>query len=142
MAKRKSNNILTKDAFLKGGSTLERKLVPVPQFNGSVWVRQLSGKSLLSYNEYISELQAKNPQINASNSVDLMALLISYTVCDEDGNLLFAKEDAEKLAENSLDVLLLLSSEAMKVSGVSTEAIDEVKNKLKNEMDSSSSITN
>lgn len=134
MTKRK---VLDRDMFLQAGANLKRELVTIEGF-GSVYVRELGGKSLLVYNEKIEDLQKINPEITPASSVELMALLVSLTACDENGRLLFTAEDVAVLSDNSINVLMTLSQAALRISGVPMNAIEEVAANLGNALPDSS----
>lgn len=133
----KKNNILGKDAFMQASRNLKRELVELEELGGSVWVRELSGKQLLEYNEKIQELQKGNPELTASNSLELISLMVSLAACDEDGNLLFSQDEVKQLMDNSFNVLVKLSTKAMELSGLGN-AVKEVSEQLKNAQTSSS----
>jgi len=123
---------LNKNDFLNATSKLKKELVELPEMGGSVYVREMSGIQLLTYNERVLELQKNSKEITPVVSVALMALLVSMTVSDEDGNLLFTEADAKALAQNSLSVLIKLSTKALEVAGLNKAVIDEVKSNLGN----------
>lgn len=125
-----------KDVLSK--NRLKMELVEVPEWEGDVYIRELSQGQLLEYNEHLHKISEKNPEITPSASLELMALLVFYSVCDEQGNPLFAEDDVKDLANSNLNVLLTLSTKIMKLSGVSGEAIDEVAANLKNAQSDSS----
>lgn len=137
----KSKKFLTKDAFLGQSNSLRKDVCDLPELGGSVWVRELGGKSLLVYNERIKQLQKDGSEVSPSQALDLMALLISLTVCDEDGNLMFTESDVARLAESGISTLFTLSEKAMEVSGISTAAIAEVTSNLKNAQTSASTAS-
>jgi hypothetical protein len=128
--------VLNRESFLSSSTKLKKMEVELDE--GIVYVRELSGKALLEYNEKIEELKQVNPELTTSNSMELIALLVSKSVCDEEGKLLFTVEDVDALMDNSLATLKLLAEKAMQVSGISQEAIEEVNSKLgKDQKDSS-----
>jgi hypothetical protein len=128
--------VLNRESFLSSSTKLKKMGVELDE--GIVYVRELSGKALLEYNEKIEELKQVNPELTTSNSMELIALLVSKSVCDEEGKLLFTVEDVDALMDNSLATLKLLAEKAMQVSGISQEAIEEVNSKLgKDQKDSS-----
>lgn len=129
--------ILGKDAFMNAASKLKRVLVELPELKGSVYVREMTGSQLLRYNEKVQSLQKENPELTPVASLELIALMVSFTVCDEAGNLLFTEEDVKSLAENSFGVLLKLSNEALRISGLGNAA-NEIQEQLKNAQTSSS----
>jgi len=123
--------VLSRADFLSASANLKRELVDVEELGGSVYLRELSAKQILEYNERIKRLQADNPNLTPSSSVDLMAALISMTACDSEGALLFTEADVQALAENNLNLLITLSAKALEVSGMNTAAVDEVTDNLK-----------
>jgi hypothetical protein len=135
MAKRNTTKILSKADLLTGG--LKKDYCDVPELGGKVMVRSLSGRLLKAYNERIKAL-GKNTEIDADNSMGLMAYLISLTVLDSDGSLMFTEEEANRLIDGNISIMLTLTQKAMELSGINAQAIAEVKDKLKNEMTSSS----
>lgn len=128
MAKQK---VLSRGDFLSTSANLKRELVDVEELGGAVYIRELSAKQILIYNERIQKLQADNPNLSPSNSVDLMAILISMTACNSVGELLFTEADVQALAENNINLLITLSAKVLEVSGMGNAAVDEVTSELK-----------
>jgi hypothetical protein len=129
--------VLSRADFLAAAANRKRELVDVPDLGGVVYLRELSAKQILAFNDRLRKLQAESPEVTPSNSVDLMAVLISMTACDAAGGLLFTEEDIQALAENNLNLLITLSAKAMEVSGMGSREIDEVTENLKKVTDSS-----
>lgn len=123
--------VLTREDFLAKSKSLQLKPFEVPELGGTVYLRELSGGQLLDYNERIQKLQAVNSEISPATSIELMALLISFSACGEDGSPLFTEADVKALAENSLGMILRLSRQILEVSGVDSKAIAEVISNLK-----------
>lgn len=123
--------VLSRADFLSASANLKRELVEVEELGGVVYLRELSAKQILEYNELIRKLQTDETSLTPSNSVELMATLIYMTARDEDGALLFTEEDIQALAENNLNLLITLSAKALEVSGMNTAAVDEVTEQLK-----------
>ena len=123
--------VLSRADFLATSQNLKRELMDVPELDGSVYIRELSAKQVLEFNDRIKKLQTDNPEVTPSVSIDLMALLISMTACDSGGDLLFTESDVRALAEGNINVLLNLSTKAMEVSGLNNAAVEEVTEQLK-----------
>ncbi len=136
MTKRK----LDRATFLSSSTKLRKEMVELDE--GVVYVRELSGKAVLEYNEKIEELKKQNKELTTSNSLELLALLVSKSVCDEDGNLLFTEADVNSLMDTSMNTLKKLSEKVLQISGVSPEVIAEVADKLKNDPQNNTSTTN
>ncbi len=134
--------VLSRADFLGASQKLKRELVDVPALGGAVYLREVSVSQMLAYNARLQSLQAKGKKkVTFATSIELMALLLSMTACDEDGNLLFTEADVKALADNSPAVLLELSVKAMQVSGMNSAAIKEVAANLKKARSGSSVST-
>lgn len=120
---------------------MKREAVPVPELGGTVYISQLYAAQLLDYNEMIQQLKKDGVQdITPSTSLTLMARLVSMAACDENGNPLFTEADAKELIKSQPNVLLTLSTKAMEISGLHSEAVKEVAEQLKKNQNSDSSI--
>ena len=137
MAKGKSvQKVLTKADFQKR----KVEFLELPDLGGGVWVKALSGKSMLIYNDRIKSL-GKDTEITFDISLSLMALMISLTVLDApDGTLMFTEEEANALADGDIGNMMAMTEKAMTISGIDASAISEVKSKLKNAKNSSSTV--
>jgi len=112
--------------------SFKRELVPVPALGGSVFIGELSSIQIIEFNERIKKMKLKGKKnVSLSTSVELMALLISMSACDENDNLLFTEADVKALIRNNPETLLILSAKALEVSGMANVAANEVKSQLK-----------
>lgn len=117
------------------GNHLKRELVEVPELDGSLYLRELSTSQILAFNARVEKLRSEGHQeVTPEVSVSLMALLLSFSACDEDGNLLFTEADAGKLVDNNISTLTSLSTKVMEISG-----LNEVAANLPNALTTSSS---
>jgi len=124
--------ILNRADFLEPSKNYKRELVPVPALNGSVFIGELSAIQIIEFNERIRGLGLKGKKnVSISTSIELMALLISMSACDRNGNLLFTEVDVKALIRNNPETLLTLSTKVLEVSGMNNTAVDEVKSQLK-----------
>lgn len=131
----KQNSTISRDIFLSN-SRQERRAVEVEGI--TVYVKGLTGKGLLAYNEKIEELKTSNPELNASNSIEIVAYLIKSTLCDDEGTLLLTDEDMPRIMDKPFDTLQTLALVAMELSGLSSDTIGEAKKSLKNGQPNSS----
>lgn len=141
--------ILTRKQLLKS-TGLKTKLVPVPELaeNGEVKIIELDGNQRIEYKDYVTQLaKDENGNINLTTeptveqALDALCYLVCMAVVDEDNKPVFTKEDTENLKTKSPDVISRIGSEIMTLSGMSPEAIQEAKNKLKNEKEHSISTS-
>ena len=121
--------MLTREDFLSG-SRLKKALVDVPELGGSIWLRELPAVKLLAFNERVQEMQKTGPEVTPAQSLNLMAFLISMTAVDQDGNLLFTEDDVNRLAENNINILNMLSTKAMEMAGMNRTVIQDVETSL------------
>jgi hypothetical protein len=131
--------MLTRGDFLS--NNLKCELVEVPELDGSVYVRELSARQLMLFRDRVEVLQKVNPELTVSSGLELMALVLSLSVCDESGTPLFTEADANGLADGKFSVLLNLSTKAMEMSGISSALASGVAVDLKNARTSSSATS-
>jgi hypothetical protein len=117
---------LTREAILAARDvTIER--VEVPEWGGEVYVRNLSGKSRDAFD-------GSRVRVRSGNQVEMIhdntrARLLSMTLCDEQGALLFSADDIEVLGEKDSGVLDRLFDIAQRISGMrQADAQDKLKN--------------
>ena len=137
--------ILGKDDLL-AENNLKRELVPVPQLDASLWMREMSGDHVIEFKNYMEKLKADGvTETTFEQDIEIMKMVISFSACDENGNLLFSSpEEAKGLSRNNLNVLMDLGNKALEISGVATNnagLITEVAANLPNDQVTSSSVT-
>lgn len=128
--------ILSRDELLSGNS-LKRELVSIPQLYASLWMREMSGDHVIEFKKYVDTFRTEGvTETTLEQDIEIMKMVISFSACDEDGNLLFSSaEEAKGLSKNNLNVLMDLGSKALEISGVkigntglTTEVADDLKN--------------
>lgn len=136
-----NGKVLTK-AELLSGKSLKMTKFAIEQLGGSIYLRELSARQLLAYNNRVQELQATDGAsegINAQRGVELMALLVSMSACNQNGELMMTEEEASKLADNSMTLITELGTEVLKLSGIDSKAVQSIKDDLVKKGDSASS---
>lgn len=132
--------VLNRSEFLKAVNNFKREIVEISI--GSVYVAELSTAQIFIYQDRLNKLKLKGKkQVDAKTSVELMALLVSLSVCDEDGNPLFSEADVSALSRAKPEDMITLSVKAMELSGMANDAITEVREQLKKNQNSSSVST-
>ena len=93
---------LTRDSIL---SANDRKTwtVEVPEWGGSVCVRQLSGSDRDRIEQHVAK--ARRPDGTVGDLAGLRALVVALAACDESGARLFAVDDVAALNEKSAAAL-------------------------------------
>lgn len=138
-----TERILSRQDFLSGDH-LKKELVPVPDLDGSIWIRELGTGQILAFNQRVKDLrEAGVTEVTADQSLELMTLIISMSACDPDGNLIFTEADVSALLINKINVLQTLADKVMELSGLQNrfdgDAVSEVAADLKNDLTISSS---
>ncbi|HEY6020148.1 MAG TPA: hypothetical protein VIY48_09675 [Candidatus Paceibacterota bacterium] len=119
--------LLGRDEFLNGQS-LNLELVEVPELQGSIYMRELGTPGVMKFNSRVKELQGgdEKKEIDFESSIELMALSVSLSACDEKGVFLFSESDVKQLTNNNLAMLLRLATKAMNISGLGMNTIGEL----------------
>jgi hypothetical protein len=117
---------LTRDQIL-GAIDLHIESVYVPEWGGTVYVRNLNGKGRDAF-------EGSRIRIKENNKVEMIhdntrARLLALTVCDEKGVLLFSTEDIEALGEKNAATLDKLFEVAQRLAGLRAQDVEE---KVKN----------
>jgi hypothetical protein len=82
--------------------------VEVPEWGGEILIKVMSVREAIEFQE--QRLEVKPGQI--------VALLVSKTVCDEDGKPLFSFSDLDALCEKNPDIILKVFYAAKKHNGL------------------------
>lgn len=119
--------ILGREDFLSGES-LKRELVPVPELNGEIWMRDIGASGTLAFNERIQKIiNNGEKEVTPDNTFELMALAFSLSACDEDSNLLYTEEDIHNLVgKNNAAMLTKLGAKALEISGLKSKVAGEL----------------
>jgi hypothetical protein len=133
---------LSRADFLKAKDNLKLEPYDLPELGGAVYLRELGTPQLMAYNDRIKTIGKRGKKdVSPSTSLELMALLVSMSACDKEGNLLFSEKDAATLQYNNPVALLKLSVRIAELSGMANEGIQEVSANLKKAVSDSSPIT-
>lgn len=117
---------LTRDQIL-GAIDLHIEAVFVPEWGGTVYVRNLNGKGRDSF-------EGSRIRIKENNKVEMIhdntrARLLALTLCDESGTLLFSEEDITALGEKNASTLDMLFDVAQRLAGLRQQDLEQ---KVKN----------
>jgi hypothetical protein len=117
---------LTREQIL-GAIDLQIEAVPVPEWGGIVYVRNLNGQGRDAF-------EGSRIRIKDNNKVEMVhdntrAKLLSLTICDEKGVLQFSEDDVEQLGEKNASILDRLFDVAQRMSGLRPQDLElKVKN--------------
>ena len=114
---------LTKAQILEADD-LPTEIVEVPEWNGSVIVRTITGSERDAFEaSVITESGGKNMEY-------LRSKLVALSVVDEEGNHLFTMNDAKELGEKSARAIDKVFSVAQRLSGLSKKDVEELTENL------------
>jgi len=113
---------LTKEQIL-AKRDVELRRVPVPEWGGDVYVRQLSGAERAAYEDEAAKVE-KNGTSSAESR--RMALFIVYTLCDENGAALFTAADVDALLSRSFKTLQKLFRVAASLNAITAADLEEL----------------
>ena len=115
--------ILTKDAIF-GTDDLVIEKVDLEEFwGGHVFVKTLTG---LGRDEYEMSVMASRGEDNEINIQSARIDLVVLTTCDSDRNLLFEKEDVERLNQKNAKAINKIFAVAQRLNGLRKEDIEEL----------------
>jgi hypothetical protein len=111
---------LTKAAILKR-TTLRTEKMEIPEWEGSVFIRELTGNERDEY-----ELSIVDPETNQVNKAGMRAILVVMTLVDEEGNKLFTLDDVDQVGALSSSALSKIFNKAAKLCGITEEDIADL----------------
>ena len=106
--------MLTKEQILN--SAVPKVEVHIPEFGGSVYVKTMTG----SERDQFEADHIKSP------NQDIRGRLAAYTVCDENGKLLFSPSDVKALGNKSAAGLDRIFAIAIKLNGISKQDVEDL----------------
>ncbi len=117
-----NGTFLSRDAIF-AAKDLETAEVEVPEWNGTVLIRGLTGRERDEFEASILERRGKRMIPNVAN---IRAKLVVKCVIDADGKRLFADTDANELGEHSAAAVNRIYEAAAKLSGLTDEDVEEL----------------
>ena len=107
--------LLTRDMILKA-SSLRTEEVEVPEWGGTVLVRELNGRQR---DEWEASLAVQRGKQMVPDVANMRAKLVARTVVGEDGEPVFTQQDVNALGELSAAALDRVFEVASRLSGLS-----------------------
>jgi len=97
--------------------------VDVPEWNGTVLVRGLTGKQRDNFEAGLLERRGRRMIPNTAN---IRAKLVAWSVVDDDGSRMFTDAEAEELGDKSASAMDRIYTVAAKLSGLTEEDVEEL----------------
>lgn len=109
---------LTREQIL---STNDRPTVAVdvPEWGGTVYVRTMSGSDRAQF----ETLCAGQPLATGK----IMEKLVTFTVCDENGERIFNDDDVEELSKKNAGVILRIFQKAAELNALRETDVENIK---------------
>jgi hypothetical protein len=116
----KATRILGKQDLLSSNDLLKRELYQIPDIDAAVWMREMTAEHMIVFKNLTDKFRAEGVKnTTAEQDVEIMTTVISFSVCDENGVLLFATPDEAKgLVRNNFNLLMDLGSKALTLSKI------------------------
>ena len=99
------------------------ELVHVPEWEGDVYVKGMTGIERDAFEASIVQMRGKGSRVDMTN---IRAKLAAQTICDENGEKLFTDADIKELGKKSASALQRVFEVAQKLSGIGDDAIQEL----------------
>lgn len=116
--------VLTAKAILEADD-LPRKLVPVTEWGGEVYVRTLSGTERDAFEASLVKVVGKGKnRTTERDATNFTAKLAALCICDEQGKRLFTNSQIVELGKKSSAALSRVVAVAMELNGVTDEAVE------------------
>lgn len=114
---------------------LTSKTVPVPEWNGDVIIKMMTGTERDTWEDSLFEGKGKDRKSNYKN---LRAKLLSMCLVGEDGKRIFSDKDIDALGNKSAKALDRLYTIAAELNGIGAKEEEELtKNSVSEGKDSS-----
>jgi len=117
--------LLTRDAILTADD-LKREEVDVPEWGGSVLVREMTGTERDQYERRMVQAKGNKPGINLDGLVNMRAWVAVRCIIGEDGKQLFSEKDVAALGRKSAAALDRVYDVATRLSGLSAEDVEDL----------------
>jgi hypothetical protein len=110
---------------IEAATDISKKLVRVPEWNGSVWVFGMTSKERDDFEQTMIEIKGKNTTRNMAN---IRARLCARCIrTDSTGSKrMFKADNIEKLGQKSARAVDRIFTVAQRLSGMSSEDVDEL----------------
>lgn len=112
--------VLSRDQILEC-SDLKKEEVQVPEWGGSVFVREMSGEDRDAW-----EASLINEK-GTTNLKNIRARLAAFCIVDENGNRIFTDDDIELLGKKSGKALERVTAACQKINKLTNKELEEVK---------------
>lgn len=93
--------------------------VEVPELRGAVYVKPMTGAERAAWEDAVAKAKE-----TGEGNLDVIAGLLTVTVCDAEGSLMFGPEDVDALKAKSTKVLMRLVARAQKVNALTDADIE------------------
>ena len=113
--------------IILGTQDITQEKVHISEWNVDVFVKGLTGAQRDSYEQSLFIVSEHGKKVDVKmNRANLRAKLLVKTICDEDGNRIFADSDVEALGGKSASALDKLFEVAQRLSGLSDKDVEEL----------------
>jgi len=121
-----TETVIGKNELLAGDNLLRRELYKIPDTNNSVWMREMTTEHMLVFRNMTNKLKINGVKnTTPEQDIEIMTTIISFSVCDKNGVLLFdTPEEAKALVRSNFNLLMDLGNRAMELSKIKVKGSD------------------
>ncbi len=120
----KAESTATRESILNCRQA-ERVRLSVPTWGGDVWIRELSGEERDAWEAGWLEYR-KNVNGDAEDVSNYSSYLLTHTLVDAEGKLLFGENDVPLLGQTRGRVLEAVAREAMRINGIGVASSEDI----------------
>jgi len=110
---------------IKKADDFEIEIVEVPEWNGEVGVKTMSGKERDEFDQTMYD-KSGSAEGEIGDIRGLKVELLIRTCCDEDGELRFDEDDKEMLSGKSARAIDRLFTKAQELNGLTAEDVEDL----------------
>ena len=113
---------LDRDAIRNMDDNLKVERVEVPEWDGHVFVREISAHAQEVYEEATFDVDPAEGKVKMKSMANRRALYVVLCACDENGKAIFDVDDVEWLGQKQLSAVNRIYLKAQEINGVDLEA--------------------
>ena len=111
------STMLSKASILAAIGTISTpELLSIPELGGDVYVKPQTAGEREALEAAFGEQRDKN---------GIRATVFVHSVCDADGNLLFAEDDIEQVKQLPAKIVAKVFNKSNEINGISSDAVDK-----------------
>jgi hypothetical protein len=117
------NDVILGREEIFGANDFTIKKIPVPEWGGNVYIRNLNGKERDAFEASCITTNGTKREVN---TINMRARLVARSICDAEGAALFTEADVNALGEKSAAALDRIFAAAQELSGLGAQDVENL----------------